>query len=134
MKKHRLKSKALDELASIPNISVVCAKLGISRQAMYKWQNEDSGFREACDSAIDRGRQSITDLAISKLIERIGKGDMRAILAWLESNDPTYYKPRTAQPREATVPITQFNISLIGPEDGKFSKQTYSGSTEDASQ
>ena len=97
MKKSRLSEKFLEELKRVPIVSVVCEKLNLSRQTVYRWQSEDPEFKELFEDALNNGRDAITDLAESKLITEINKGEMRAIEYWLTNNTNRYYKPKKPQ-------------------------------------
>ena len=81
-------------MKTIPNISLACEKVGLSRNTIYRWCNEDPDFKDRLDEAIDSGTDSINDLAGSKLISKINAGDMRAIVYWLDNNKKTYMRPR----------------------------------------
>ena len=64
MKKYNLKDKVLVELKTTPIISIVCYKLGISRQTFYRWVDEDSGFKLKVKEAIKMGIENINDLKL----------------------------------------------------------------------
>jgi Helix-turn-helix of insertion element transposase len=102
MKKPRLAKKFIEELNKVPIVSVVCERLNISRQTVYRWKDEDAEFRKQFDEALEGGRESINDLAESKLISQINSGNMRAIECWLTNNSRRYYKPK--KPIEAEQP------------------------------
>jgi len=84
----------LDELEKTPIVSVVCQKLSLSRQTVYRWRVEDSHFKEKFDEALGRGRDSINDLAESKLISQVNQENMRAIEFWLRNNKVNYRQPK----------------------------------------
>lgn len=100
MKKDKYSKLFLEELTSVPIVSAACGKLGVSRNTVYRWRKEDSVFSVAMDEALEVGTHSINDLAESKLIGNIKKGDMRAIQYWLDNNKQNYMKPRTKDLRE----------------------------------
>ena len=62
MKKQRVKKEFLDEIRKYPNISVVCSKLGISRQTIYRWKGDDKKFRIEIDKALCEGEESENDM------------------------------------------------------------------------
>lgn len=113
MKKPRLAKKFLEELGRVPNVSVICEKLKLSRQTIYRWRNEDPGFCERFDEMLEVGRDGITDLAESKLITNLNKGSMRAIEFWLTNNTRRYHKPKKPidPPAEKPKPMV-FNLFL----------------------
>jgi hypothetical protein len=84
----------LDELAQVPNVSLACKKTGISRQTLYRWKRDDAEFAQQLNQYYDVGIDSISDLAESKLVEKIQTGDFRAMKFWLENNNKRYIRPR----------------------------------------
>lgn len=84
------KIKIIEELRKVPIILVVCQKVGISRATIYRWMKEDSVFEKEVETAKHEGTQGINDLAESKLISNIQKGDNTAIIYWLKFNHPKY--------------------------------------------
>ena len=112
MKKPRLAKKFLEEIKRVPIVAVVCEKLNLSRQTIYRWQNEDPEFKKLFDEALDNGRDAITDLAVSKLITEINKGEMRAIEYWLTNNTNRYYRPKKPKVTkvDAYQGVTSINI------------------------
>lgn len=94
MKKSRFEKNFLEELAKLPNISIACERLDISRQTIYRWMQIDPKFRSAVESALGVGNDSINDLAESKLIANIKSGNQRSIEYWLSNHKKNYYRPR----------------------------------------
>lgn len=94
MKKYRKEKPFLEELRKIPNISLACEKVGIARNTVYRWRNEDSDFDARVEDALVSGVESVNDLAESKLVTNINNGNMRAIQYWLDNNKKTYIRPR----------------------------------------
>lgn len=84
------KIKIIEELRKAPIILFVCQKVGISRATIYRWMKEDSVFEKEVETAKQEGTQGINDLAESKLISNIQKGDNTAIIYWLKFNHPKY--------------------------------------------
>ena len=41
MKKDKVKDAFLEQLRKVPIIQVACEKVGISRNSVYRWKNED---------------------------------------------------------------------------------------------
>lgn len=94
MKRNRKEQQFLEQLQTIPNISLACEKVGLSRNTIYRWCKEDPTFKDRLDAAIGMGTESVNDLAESKLISKINAGEMRAIMYWLDNNKKTYIRPR----------------------------------------
>ena len=94
MKKHRKESLFLEQLKTIPNVSLACEQVGLSRNTVYRWCHEDLDFKARLDEALENGIDSVNDLAESKLITNINNGNMRAIQYWLDNNKKTYIRPR----------------------------------------
>ena len=94
MKRNRKEIPFLEQLKTIPNISLACEKVGLSRNTIYRWCNEDPDFKDRLDVAIDSGTDSINDLAGSKLVGLINAGNLNAIKYWLDNNKKTYMRPR----------------------------------------
>lgn len=94
MKKYRKSKKFLEELKAVPIVSLACEKTGISRNSVYEWRKNDNDFKKAMDEALENGTYSINDLAESKLINAIQKGEKWAIMFWLSNNKKNYARPR----------------------------------------
>jgi len=94
MKKYRKEQALLEQLKTIPNVSLACEKVGLSRNTVYRWCHEDPEFKARLDEALENGVESVNDLAESKLIANINSGSMRAIQYWLDNNKKAYIRPR----------------------------------------
>ena len=88
MKKHRLKKQFLEEIQINPNVSLGCAKLNISRQTAYRWMDEDYDFRMEYEKYRNQGKDSIYDLAHSKLVSAVNDGKRWAIENIIRRYDP----------------------------------------------
>jgi hypothetical protein len=95
MKKARQSKNFLEEFSKTPNVSGVCIKLGLSRQTVYRWLEEDADFSEKYEECLNQGVNNINDLAESKLITYINEGKPWAIKFWLENNKKNYTKPKS---------------------------------------
>jgi len=112
----KLKQRLLENLAKVPNISVVCENLNVSRATFYRWRLEDAVFDENVNYALEAGREVISDLCESQIIKKIQEGDNKMIIYYLSHNNQRY-KPYTMSYREKRIqqmPLVQFQ----GP-DGK---------------
>jgi len=90
MKRHRKEVPFIKQIETIPNISLACEKVGIARNTVYRWCNEDADFKDRLNGALDSGKNSVNDLAESKLISQINSGNMQAIRYWLTHNKKNY--------------------------------------------
>lgn len=93
MKKLRLEQRLLEEIEKTENVSIACEKVGLSRQSFYRWKLTDPDFAEKVNLAMEMGNMSLCDLAQSKLVTNMNKGDQRAIEFHLKNRDPRY-KPK----------------------------------------
>ena len=94
MKRNRKEIPFLEQLKTIPNISLACEKVGLSRNTIYRWCQEDLDFKDRLDEAMVSGAESVSDLAESKLIGLINSNNLNAIKYWLDNNKKTYMRPR----------------------------------------
>ncbi|MFA6077310.1 MAG: hypothetical protein WC735_04535 [Candidatus Paceibacterota bacterium] len=94
MKRFRHENAFLEQIKTIPNISLACEKIGLSRNTIYRWCKEDPDFKNRLDEALGNGTESVNDLAESKLITLINSGNMQAIKYWLDNNKKNYMRPR----------------------------------------
>jgi hypothetical protein len=116
MKKHYKENKFLEQLERVPNISLACEKVGLARNTIYRWRIEDPEFAMRMDEALIAGKESVNDLAESKLISHINNGNMRAIQYWLDNNKKNYIKPRDKDMwKTPFVPVTK--IIIEKPDD-----------------
>lgn len=90
--KRRIKKKIVEELEMIPVVLTICAKHGISRQTYYRWRDGDPIFKSDIEKALDLGRESINELAESKIIKKIDEEERWAIEYWSTHNNPRYMK------------------------------------------
>lgn len=63
------------------NVSATCTALGISRQTFYTWKSKDQELKEMLEEA----EEAIIDFAESKLVEKIGEGDLTATIFFLKT-------------------------------------------------
>lgn len=119
MKKYRKEKPFLEQLKNIPNISLACEKVDISRNTVYRWRDEDPEFKKRIDEAMSDGVDSINDLAESKLISSINGCNLRAIQYWLDNHKKDYIKPRPKNfwdVLDEHRQIAQIVISPVDPE------------------
>ena len=109
----------LEQIKSIPNVSLACEKIGLSRNTVYRWCKEDLKFKERLDEAIITGTESVNDLAESKLIGHINSGNLRAIQYWLDNNKKNYARPRPKDFWESVQGdnrVTEIKITVAKPK------------------
>jgi hypothetical protein len=94
MKKYRKEQALLEQLRIVPNVTLACEAVGLSRNTVYRWCREDPDFKIRLDEALESGVESVNDLAESKLIKHINNENLRAIRYWLDNNKKTYIRPR----------------------------------------
>lgn len=131
MKRYRKEKEFLEQIKTVPNVSLACEKVGLSRNTVYRWCKEDPEFKERLDVAISTGTDSINDLAESKLIGHINSGNLRAIQYWLDNNKRNYARPR---PRDFWETIREDNrvasINITMAEDNPELKEKVRQMTE----
>lgn len=119
MKRHKKEAAFLEEMTRIPNVSLACERVGLSRNTIYRWCKEDPEFKERLEAAEKAGVESINDLAESKLIGHLNNGNLRAIQYWLDNHKNNYARPRPKSFWEEMLmrenPVTK--IVIHAPED-----------------
>ncbi len=113
MKKHYKEDRFLEQLERVPNVSLACEKVGVSRNTIYRWRSEDPAFAARMNTALVAGTESVNDLAESKLISHINNGNMRAIQYWLDNNKKNYIKPRPKVELQPFAPVTKIYIDGV---------------------
>ena len=124
--KRKKEKQFLEQLKTIPNISLACEKVGLSRNTVYRWCKEDPDFKKQMDEALTTGVDSVNDLAESKLITHLNSGNMQAIRYWLDNNKKNYVKPRPVGLWEAlrdNNDVREIKITLLNPTKGKASTE-----------
>ena len=90
MKKKKLKNTFLEQLRKIPIIQVACEKVGISRNSIYRWRNEDEEFKKEMDQALADGEALVNDMGESQLLSLIQEKNWHAISFWLRHRNPKF--------------------------------------------
>lgn len=109
----KLKDLFLDNLTKIPNISLVCEKVKISRATFYRWRILDDEFNNNVELALEAGQEVINDLCESKIVSKIQEGDSGMIKYWLSHHNERY-KSYTLSYREKRImqmPLIKFQGS-----------------------
>lgn len=90
MKKNKVKDSFLDHLRKVPIVQIACEKVGVSRNSVYRWKNEDAEFRKAMETALEEGEELINDMSESQLISMIRDKNWNAISFWLRKRSPKF--------------------------------------------
>jgi hypothetical protein len=90
MKKDRIRGLFLDQLRKVPIVQVACEKVGISRNAVYRWKREDKEFAKEMETALEEGEALVNDMSESQLITLIREKNWPAISFWLRHRNPKY--------------------------------------------
>ncbi|MEI8339486.1 MAG: hypothetical protein WCF94_02365 [bacterium] len=90
MKKTRIKDKFLDTLKKVPIVQVSCEKVGVSRNSVYRWRNQDKKFAEEMDKAMIEGEEFINDISEGQLLNMIKEKSWPALSFWLRHRNPKF--------------------------------------------
>ncbi len=90
MKKNKKKDEFLEQLRKIPIVQVACEKVGLSRNSVYRWRNEDKEFAKEMESALTEGEALVNDMSESQLLSLIKEKNWSSISFWLRHRHPKY--------------------------------------------
>lgn len=90
MKKNKIRDSFLEQLKKVPIIQVACEKVGISRNSIYRWKNEDEKFKQAMEEALAEGEALVNDMSESQLLSLIREKNWPAISFWLRHRNPKF--------------------------------------------
>ena len=90
MKKNKKSKEFLEELKRVPIVTVATERCGLSRQSVYRWRIEDSGFAEEMDKALKEGEDLINDLSEAAVITLIKEHNWPALKFWLSKRSPKF--------------------------------------------
>ena len=90
MKKNRVKDKFLDSLKKVPIVQIGCEKVGVSRNSVYRWRNDDKKFSEDMDLAMTEGEAFINDISEGQLLNMIKEKSWPALAFWLRHRNPKF--------------------------------------------
>jgi hypothetical protein len=88
------KKKLLESLANMPTVESACRKADVGRATYYDWLKSDSVFASEAAKAKKKGREMLSDIAVSKLMQLIGDGNITAIIFWLKYNNEWFANPK----------------------------------------
>ncbi len=109
----QLKEKVLELLKEVPLVTYACQKLNIPKSTFYKWKDIDLKFKEDVDLAINLGRSTVNDMAISQLMKKINDGETVAIIFWLKHNSPMFDKKITLEIENKNDGYTKEELSVL---------------------
>ena len=115
MKKSRVQNSFLAELRKVPIVQVACEKVEVSRNSVYRWRKEDSGFAKAMDEALDEGEKLVNDMTESQLLALIGNQHWPAISFWLRHRNAKFRDRLevTAKIEKVDKPLTPKDEELL---------------------
>ena len=90
MKKNRVKDKFLESLKKVPIVQIGCEKVGVSRNSVYRWRNQDKKFSEEMDLAMAEGEAFINDISEGQLLNMIKEKSWPALAFWLRHRNPKF--------------------------------------------
>jgi len=90
MKKNRVKDNFLQSLKKVPIVQIGCEKVGVSRNSVYRWRNDDKKFAEDMDLAIAEGEAFINDISEGQLLNMIKEKSWPALAFWLRHRNPKF--------------------------------------------
>ena len=90
MKKDKVQKVFIEQLKSIPIISVAAEKVGISRNTVYRWKKEDPEFKKHMEEALAEGEAFVNDMSESQLLSLIKEKNWSAISFWLKHRHPKF--------------------------------------------
>jgi len=97
MKKHKLQKPFLEQLAKMPIVATACEKLNISRQTVYRWQEEDPDFAKQVEDAMSQGDSLVNDMAENQLLIKIRNGEWPPTKYHLDKCHPKYREKNKAR-------------------------------------
>jgi len=87
---NEIKTQILELLEKELTIKTVCAKLGLSRQSVYRWMKEDKKFATDIKEAIKNCVLDLNDECENRVITKIKNDDTNMIKFWLRYRHPDY--------------------------------------------
>ena len=89
-RQREIKKKFLEALRELPIIQYACTKSGIGRTTYYRWQGEDTVFAQKCEQALQQGRDFISDMSESQIIQLMKEKHYSASVFLLKHNSARY--------------------------------------------
>lgn len=92
---------AEEYLAKGHSKQALCGKLGIHKDTLYTWIKEKPAFSDAIKRGVNRGLSHFED----KLLDKINRGDLTALIFTLKTRFHKVYGDKTKHEVETTQPI-----------------------------
>lgn len=86
----KFKKLMLEHLKKMPNIQLVCEKIGVGRTTFYTWCRQSKKFKQQVEEAKLEGRLYMSDFAEGQLFSLIKDRKIEAIRLYLQNNHPQY--------------------------------------------
>ena len=96
--KRVIKQTICELLEKTPIIESACQKIGISRMTLCRWRKDDPKFNQQIEDVLEISRESVNDLAESKMIQLISEGNTSMIRFWSVHNNPRYKRKSDISP------------------------------------
>lgn len=94
------------------NVAVAAKRIGVSRQTLYRWREEDPKFASVWSKAKNEVDELIIEKAESALIGAIDSGNITAIIFTLKARAPEKWCEKSQQNREYNGTIEEkYSIS-----------------------
>lgn len=84
------KQDVIDEIRNELTIKGVCKKLGLSRQTIYRWLEEDKNFAEQLKQSRKDAINEMNDECENKVVQKIRNDDSGMIKFWLRYHHDDY--------------------------------------------
>lgn len=104
---------ALDEEKVGGNVSVVCSRLGISRNTAYLEKAKNKEFSDKWDEIVEEWEGKKGDILEDVLFNQARDGNITAIIFWLKNRRPDRWKDKRELAGEDGKPIQMEMPGLI---------------------
>lgn len=119
----KLKKLFIEILEKGNTVLSACDKLDVARATFYRWKERDQVFDGKTERSIEIGQEVINDLAVTKLVQNINNGDMRAIVYQLDRRHPRYKQGVTERGSEESGFLNIPAIAEIASENRKLEEK-----------
>ena len=109
----KLKQLAIEQLREMPLVTYTCQKFSIPKSTFYKWKLIDKDFKSEVENAINMGRETVNDIAISQLLKKINNGETVPIIFWLKNNSPMFNEKVTLEIKNNQPGLSPEEVEVI---------------------
>ena len=103
-------SRFLEYYAQTGSISGACRKMGISKQAVFKWKSNDmNGFREQFEIAESDFADKLHEISLQRIMEQQPSHNPTLLIAALNAHHPKYRATADDRSQEGKQFITEFS-------------------------